>query len=292
MVTIRTYSLAMPPVQRPQPEAGADTPAHAAFCTPQAAGSPSTASRLSAHTRQSSRASFGSAMEGVPERPWRSIARTPAANRLAAASSIFQYTPMEGVPERLEAPAPQQSIRRQSIAGKLRTPATAQQSPAKQASTPVSMSRPDTVLRLHLSPGELASLCSPCLLLPIESQLFTGMHFYHITSSTKQQLSLIVAYHVICYYTDMLQRGNGMKELCAGEEAQLPEISPVVGLLEPQQQPDHHQQQTAAGQYGSMGFFGTLCSAPPVHSPGAHPALQTPCTSLQCLLSLITTSSH
>ena len=55
----------------------------------------------------------------------------------------------------------------------------------------------------------------------------------------------------------------------AGDEAQLQEVSPVVGLLEPQQQPDQQQQQIAAQQYGSMGFFGSLCSAPPVNTPGA-----------------------
>ena len=155
-VTKRTFSLAMSTVQTPEPQAATQTPAHTAFCTPQAAGSPPTASRLSAHTSRSSRASFGSAMEGVPERPWRSIPKTPAASRRTAASSMFQYTPMEGVPERLDRPALQQSIRRQSNAGKLRTPATARQSPAKQASTPVSISRPEAVLRLQLSPGELS----------------------------------------------------------------------------------------------------------------------------------------
>ncbi|KAL3142808.1 hypothetical protein ABBQ38_003107 [Trebouxia sp. C0009 RCD-2024] len=204
-VTKRSFSLAMPPVQTPEPQTGTETAAREAFCTPQAAGSPPTASWLSAHTSRSSRASFGSAMEGVPERPWRSIAKTPAASRLTAASSIFQYTPMEGVPERMEGPAPQQSIRRQSMTGRLRAPAIGRHSPAKQANTPVSMSRPDTVLRLHLSPGD---------------------------------------------------------------EAQLQEVSPVVGLLEPQQQPEQ-QQQTAAEQCGSMGFFGSLCSAPPVNTPGS-----------------------
>lgn len=59
--------------------------------------------------------------------------------------------------------------------------------------------------------------------------------------------------------------------LCAGDEAQLQEVSPVVGLLEAQQGqgPDEQQQQqTGAEQYGSMGFFGSLCSAPPVNAPG------------------------
>ena len=61
---------------------------------------------------------------------------------------------------------------------------------------------------------------------------------------------------------------DDVKELDAGDEAQLQEVSPVVGLLEPQRQPDQQQQQTAAEQYGSMGFFGSLCSAPPVNTPG------------------------
>ena len=55
----------------------------------------------------------------------------------------------------------------------------------------------------------------------------------------------------------------------AGDEAQLQEVCPVVGLLEAQQQADQQPQQTAAEQYGSMGFFGSLCSAPPVNTPGA-----------------------
>ena len=158
-VTKRTFSLAMPPVQTQQPQAVTQSPAHTAFCTPQAAGCPPTASRLTAHTSRSSRTSFGSAMEGVPERPWRSIAKTPAAPRLTTASSRFQFSPMAGAPERLDGPVPQQSIR---TAGKLRTPGTARPSPANKASTPVSISRPDTLLRLHLSPGELSSLCIPC----------------------------------------------------------------------------------------------------------------------------------
>ena len=149
-VTKRAFSLAMPPVHTQEP--------HAATCTPQAAGSPQTASHLLARTSRSSRASFGSAMEGVPERPWRSMAKTPAASRLTTASSMFQFTPMAGAPERLDGPLPHQSIRRQSNASKLRTPATAQQSLAHNTSTPGSISRPDTLLRLHLSPGELSSL--------------------------------------------------------------------------------------------------------------------------------------
>ena len=176
----RTFSLAMPPVQTQEPQAVAQSPAHAAFCTPQAAGGRSTASRLAAHTSRSSRASFGSAMEGVPERPWRSIAKTPAASRLTTASSRIQFTPMAGAPERLDGPAPQQSIRRQSTAGKLRTPGTARQSPANKASTPVSISRPDTLLRLQLSPGELSNLLSPCQLLSTT-----------ITSKQKHQISTV-----------------------------------------------------------------------------------------------------
>lgn len=165
-VTKRTFSLAVFPVQTQQSQAVSQSPAHKAFCTPQAAGGPPTGSRLAAHTSQSSRPSFGSAMEGVPERPWRSIAKTPAASRLTTPSSRFKFTPMAGAPERYDGPAPQQSIRRQSDAGKLRTPGTARQSLAKKASTPVSSSRPETLLRLHLSPGELSSLCFPCQLLP------------------------------------------------------------------------------------------------------------------------------
>ena len=173
-VTKRTCSLAIPPVQQTQqPQAVTQSPVHTAFCTPQAAGSPPTASRLAALTSQSSRPLFGSAMEGVPERPWRSIAKTPATSRLTTTSSRFQFTPMAGAPERLDGAVPQQSIRRQSIAGKLRTPGTAWQRPANKANTPVSISRPDTLLRLQLSPGELSSLCSPCQLLPMTITSFS-----------------------------------------------------------------------------------------------------------------------
>lgn len=60
----------------------------------------------------------------------------------------------------------------------------------------------------------------------------------------------------------------------AGDEAQLQEVSPVVGLLEPQQQPDEQQQQqTGAEQYGSLGFFGSLCSAPQVTDAAGESAI-------------------
>ncbi len=59
----------------------------------------------------------------------------------------------------------------------------------------------------------------------------------------------------------------------AGDEAHLQELSPVVGLLEPQHQPDEQQQQTGAEQYGSLGFFGSLCSAPPVTDAAGESAI-------------------
>ena len=61
--------------------------------------------------------------------------------------------------------------------------------------------------------------------------------------------------------------------MTAGDEAQLQEVSPVAGLLESQegQGPDQQQQQTGAERYGSMRFFGSLCSAPPIDTSG------TPC---------------
>ena len=60
----------------------------------------------------------------------------------------------------------------------------------------------------------------------------------------------------------------------AGDEAQLQEVSPVVGLLEPQHQPDEQQQQqTGAQQYGSLGFFGSLCCAPPVTDAAGESAI-------------------
>jgi len=62
----------------------------------------------------------------------------------------------------------------------------------------------------------------------------------------------------------------------AGDEAQLQEVSPVVGLLEPQHQPDE-QQQTGAEQYGSLGFFGSLCSAPPVTDAAGETAILRDC---------------
>ena len=157
-VSKRSFDLSIAPVQfPPESQARSQTPFQPSYSTPQAAGAVSTAKRLSAHTSRSSRASFGSAVEGVPERPWQSIAKTPAMSRLTAASSIFQYTPVEGVPERMDAVASQSAIRRQSKAGKLRTPASARHTPAKQASMPAGAGRQDAALRLQLSPGEAKS---------------------------------------------------------------------------------------------------------------------------------------
>ncbi|KAL0051270.1 hypothetical protein WJX82_004530 [Trebouxia sp. C0006] len=54
-----------------------------------------TINRMSAKSKTSSRASFGSAIEGILERPWRSISKTPAACRTPAPSSAWKHTPME-----------------------------------------------------------------------------------------------------------------------------------------------------------------------------------------------------
>ena len=153
-ITNRAFSLAMPQVKMPPPpQAATQTPKQPAYATPCAASMPPSTRSLTAHASRNSRASVGSAMEGVPERPWRSIAKTPAMSRLTASTSIFQYTPVEGVPERIEWQAPkQQSIKRQSTAGRLRTPSTAQKH-AQQASPPASTSRPHAVLQLQHSPG-------------------------------------------------------------------------------------------------------------------------------------------
>jgi len=196
--------LALSPIQIvPGPQAASQTPLQSALSTPQTAWPAATVNRMSAKSKRSSRASFGSAIEGILERPWRSISKTPAACRTPAPSSAWKHTPMEGVPERFEQPCHQQSIRRQSHGSKLKTPGSTRQSHRQHLGPLGSTARPDTLSRLQ----------SP-----------------------------------------------------AGDEAQLQEVSPVVGLLEPQQQPDEQQQQqqTGAEQYGSLGFFGSLCSAPPV----------------------------
>ena len=65
---------------------------------------------------------------------------------------------MEGVPERTAAAASQPSIRRQSNAGKLRTPASARQTPDKQAGMPAAAARQDAAVRLQLLPGEIHGL--------------------------------------------------------------------------------------------------------------------------------------
>ena len=65
-------------------------------------------------------------------------------------------------------------------------------------------------------------------------------------------------------------------QLPAADEAQPLEESPVVGLLEPQQQPGDQQQQqqaTGADQYGSLGFFGSLDTAPPVEDAAGKQSL-------------------
>lgn len=212
--TKRIFGLALPPIQAlPATQPVGQTPQQTALSTPQTAPAAVSVNRPSAHSNKNSRVSFGSAIEGILERPWRSITKTPAASITPASNSIWQYTPMEGVPERFELPHLQHSIRRQSHSNrqrspastshrdgqKLETPGSIRQSGAQKLWTPVSTARPEAVLRLHLSPGD---------------------------------------------------------------EAQLQEVSPVVGLLEPQHQPD--EQVTGAEQYGSLGFFGSLCSAPPV----------------------------
>ena len=213
-VTKRTLGLALRPIQIvSEPQAASQTPLQSALSTPQTAWPAATINRMSAKSKTSSRASFGSAIEGILERPWRSISKTPAACRTPAPSSAWKHTPMEGVPERFEQLCQQQSIRRQSHGSKLRTPGSTRQSQRQHLGSLGSTARPDTVSRLQPP---------------------------------------------------------------AGDEAQLQEVSPVVGLLEPQHQPDE-QQQTGAEQYGSLGFFGSLCSAPPVTDAAGETAILRDC---------------
>ncbi len=200
-VTKRAFGLALTPVQiLPEPKPASQNLLQTAHSTPQAATPASSVHRLPAQSNRSSRASFGSAIEVILERPWRSISKTPAPARSTAPRSAFKYTPMEGVPERFEQPHLHLAIRRQSHGNKLRTPGSIRQCHAQKLGSPVSTARPDVSLRLQ-SPSD--------------------------------------------------------------DEAQLQEVSPVVGLMEPQYQPDE-QRPTGAEQYGSLGFFGSLCSAPPV----------------------------
>ncbi|KAA6426545.1 MAG: hypothetical protein FRX49_03655 [Trebouxia sp. A1-2] len=200
-VTKRTFGLALAPIQTvSEPQAASQTPLQSALSTPQTAWPAASVNRMSAKSKKSSRASFGSAIEGILERPWRSISKTPAASRTPAPSSGWKYTPMEGVPERFEQPC-HQSVRWQSHGSKLKTPGSTRQRQRQHLGSLGSTARPDILSRLQPP---------------------------------------------------------------AGDEAQLQEVSPVVGLLEPQHQPDEQQQQTGAEQYGSLGFFGRLCSALPV----------------------------
>ena len=164
-------------------------------------------------------------MEGVPERPWRSIGKTPQAAASPALSLALHQTPMEGVPERVE--QPYTAVRRQSYNGKLRTPGSTGQTHGKQ-------------LRGSARTQQRASR------LGIDS------------NGTPRPETLL------------------RLQLPAADEAQPLEESPVVGLLEPQQQPGDQQQQqqaTGADQYGSLGFFGSLDTAPPVEDAAGKQSL-------------------
>ncbi|KAL0026399.1 hypothetical protein WJX79_006459 [Trebouxia sp. C0005] len=95
-VTKRTFGLALAPIQTvSEPQAASQTPLQSALSTPQTAWPAASVNRMSAKSKKSSRASFGSAIEGILERPWRSISKTPAASRTPAPSSGWKYTPME-----------------------------------------------------------------------------------------------------------------------------------------------------------------------------------------------------
>ena len=204
-VTKRTFGLALPPVHiLPDPMLVSQAPEATALLTPQTAPSVATGNRASGRSKRSSRSSFGSAMEGILERPWRSVSKTPAPVGLAAPSPAFSFTPIEGVPERFEPPYPQQSTGRQRYSNKLHTPSSTRRRHAQKLQTPMAKTVQEAVLRL-------------------------------------QSMSR--------------------------DEVEPQEVSPVVGLLqrdEQQQQPPDEQQATGAEQYGSLGFFGSLCCAPPV----------------------------
>ena len=219
-ITKRKFEVILPMVQLPPPpesetKSAAMTPHHAALATPQATLSAATVSRASAYSKASNALSCGTAMEGVPERPWRSIGKTPQTTASPALSLALSQTPMEGVLERVE--QPNSAVRRQSYNGRLRTPGSTGKAHGKQ-------------LRGSARTQQRASR------LGIDS------------NGTPRPETLL------------------RLQLPAADEAQPLEESPVVGLLETQQQPGDQQQQQATGadQYGSLGFFGSLNTAPPV----------------------------
>ena len=195
------------------------TPQRGAVTTPLAAASTANVSKASACSKAGTYSSYGTAMEGVLERPWRSIGKTPLPAASPALSLVLDGTPMEGVPERIEQPRFHSTIRRQSQHSRLRTPNTAQTTRAN-------------------STGRLSNLRHQC------EQLVD-------TPDDRPRPEILQRLH-----------------LPAADEAQLMEESPVVGLLQPQQQPDPERQQqhqaSGAGRYGSLGFFGSLNSAPPL----------------------------
>ena len=161
------------------------------------------ASLTQAQSIKSQKSSFGSAVEGVLERPWRSIGRKSLPSHFVAPGTALRATPMEGVLERFEQPGTSQQ----------RHASTSQ-----QASTPVGFSKCEAVLRLQLSPGDEAEL--------------------------------------------------------------LQKDSPVQGLLEPQLNPALQQPYSCVPQLGSLGFFGSLNTAPILYDTPGRPLSQ-PCAFVQ-----------
>lgn len=153
-VTKRAFGLAIPEIApAEQPQANAQTIEQSPGLNPAQqlpAASSSVqhtpaahASLAQAQSIKSQKSSFGSAVEGVLERPWRSIGRKSLPSRFAAPGTALRATPMEGVLERFEQPGTSQQ----------RHASTSQ-----QASTPVGFSKCEAVLRLQLSPGDEAEL--------------------------------------------------------------------------------------------------------------------------------------
>lgn len=195
LVAKRAFDLAMPDLalieqQQPVPQPSEQA---AALSPDQQTPVPGTLSRVQAKSTKSRKSSFGSAVEGVLERPWRSIGRKSQASRFGTPGTALRGTPMEGVPERFDLANTQHHVQQRGL--------------PDQASTPVGSGRCEAVLRLQLSPGDEAQL--------------------------------------------------------------LQKDSPVQGLLEAQHDPAPEHQPNFAEQYGSLGFFGSLNSAPPIYdTPG------------------------
>lgn len=174
-VTRRAYDLALPAIAPPEQQQVQEqipesvltalspvqpTPA----ASPPVQETPTAALSLAKqHSIKSRKSSCGSAMEGVPERPWRSIGKHSHSSRFMTPGTAPMATPMEGILERFDQPSAAQHSLVQMSQGD---------------STPAGSSKHEAVLRLQLSPGDEAQLLqqhSPVQGL-IEPQLYAAPH--------------------------------------------------------------------------------------------------------------------